>query len=132
MRVGHKKEGAAAGTAPVAGGIPPPHQPTITPTPHPHTLSEPPSLAAEEQLLLLDEDEFGPADSKGCTVAQGVFALTNTIVGAGMMALPRVMAELGLFGGIASMAVVYCLAYYSTCAIVRYVVCFVYSTHKGA
>lgn len=36
-----------------------------------------------------------------------------------MMALPRVMATLGLLPGTLSMALVYCLAYYSTGAIVR-------------
>jgi len=37
---------------------------------------------------------------EGCTASQSVFNLANTIVGAGVMALPRVVAELGLLLGV--------------------------------
>ena len=52
-------------------------------------------------------------------MAGGVSNLTVTAVGAGMLALPKAYAEVGIALGLATFAFVCLLTYFSTSAIVR-------------
>ena len=51
--------------------------------------------------------------------AQSTANLATTIIGAGIMALPRTFATLGIVLGVGMMALVYGLSYFSLFALVR-------------
>lgn len=77
-----------------------------------------PLLPSKRQDLLLEEDVYD--DYHEASVSSGVFNLSTTIVGAGIMALPATMKVLGLPLGIVSIIVMGILSENSIQIMLRY------------
>ena len=76
----------------------------------------------ESSELVLDgggAEEEGGGGGGACTFGGGVCNLVTTAVGAGMLALPKAFATVGIVSGLLLFAAVSVITYFSTSIIVR-------------
>ncbi|KAK9815771.1 hypothetical protein WJX72_009225 [[Myrmecia] bisecta] len=64
-------------------------------------------------------DSHGQPIEDQCSITSSVFNLANTTIGAGIMALPRAFATLGIMLGTVMLVITYALSYFSLATIVR-------------
>ncbi|GAB4822555.1 hypothetical protein N2152v2_009601 [Parachlorella kessleri] len=85
------------------------------------TAGDPRDVEALAPLLEREESTRQEQSCRqGCSVSGGVANLTVTAVGAGMLALPKAFATVGMALGLSLVVFVTCLAYFSTGIIVKY------------